>query len=209
MKRTITLLLLALFTVPTGLYAQEDSDGYKIGVKAGWHYANLYRNGDANYGELNTFYISLFSETETSPGMKFGSAIEYFQNGFDNPEDGKFLLHTISLPAYGKVFIGPAYALVGLGLNFRIVDNRQDFPGGIQTNIKITDTKLLDLPVALGLGLELGPILIEAKYSWITTNYLAGTFNSDSNNAEGKIFLIYSRVLHRKIFLYRGNLWIP
>lgn len=145
--------------------AQSENDEYSFGIKAGWHNANLYRTGDANYGQLNSFYVGFFTESKSSSKIKVGSAIEYFQNGFDN-SDGKFLLHTISLPGYTKVFVGPAYALVGLGLNFRIVDNRQDFPGGTQTNTKVTDTKFFDLPVALGVGVELGRFIVEAKYSW-------------------------------------------
>ena len=165
MKNNLVLLFATVFILSSTLKAQSTDEDFKVGVKAGWHYANLYRNGDANYGELNSFYVGFFSEMQTSSKVKVGSAIEYFQNGFDN-SDGKFLLHTISLPGYSKVFVGPAFAIVGLGLNFRIVDNREDFPGGQQTQTKVTATKLLDLPVSLGLGIELGRFIVEAKYSW-------------------------------------------
>ncbi len=166
MNTRLPLILLFCFAFTANSFAQSE-EGFNFGIKAGWHNDNMYRTGDANYGELNAFYIGVFSEAEAEPGskVKVGSAIEYFQNGFDN-SDGKFIMHTISLPGYSKIYVGPAFALVGLGLNFRIVDNREDFPGGQQTQTKVSATKLLDLPVSLGVGIELGRFIVEAKYSW-------------------------------------------
>ncbi|MCT4625102.1 MAG: PorT family protein [Schleiferiaceae bacterium] len=145
--------------------AQNEEEDFRIGFRAGWHSANMYRVGNKAHDNLEAFYLGFFSETKVSESFRMNSGLEYFQNGFTNSESS-FRMHTLSLPATGKVFVGPVYGMAGLAFNFKLTDNREDFPGGEQSTTKITDTKFFDIPLSLGLGVQLGRIQVEAKYSW-------------------------------------------
>lgn len=170
MKR-ITLLLTISFTLGNlSAYAQSEKEEFRVGIKAGWHSANTYRVGNAPNDNLEAFYVGVCSEVTTSERVRFNSALEYFQNGFLNSES-KFKMHTLSLPSVCKVFVGPVYGMGGFAFNFKLSDNRQDFPGGEQSITKITETNFFDIPLSLGLGIEIARFQIEAKYNW-------GLFNS-------------------------------
>lgn len=137
----------------------QDSRAVVKGVRAGWHYAGMFRSGNQVYDPLNTFYVGFFSESNGKGLINGGSGLEYFQNGFTN-SNGNFRMHTLSVPFYVKPQIGPIYATGGFSLNFKLGDNREDFPN------QVSDTKFFDIPLHLGLGLQLGPIRGEVKYFW-------------------------------------------
>lgn len=138
--------------------AQKSSSLVK-GVRAGWHYAGMFRSGDQINDALNTFYVGFFSESASSGVINGGSGLEYFQNGFESA--GKlFRMHTLSIPFYVKPKLGPVYATGGFSLNFSISDNQDDFP------IQVSNTEWFDIPLHLGFGLQLGPIRGEVKYFW-------------------------------------------
>ena len=69
-------------------------------------------------------------------------------------------MHVISLPIYVKPQIGPVFGTAGFALNFKLGDNREDFPG------QVADTRFFDIPLTLGAGVQFGPIVIEGKYYW-------------------------------------------
>lgn len=138
---------------------------FEAGVKAGWHYANMYRSGSSVTNNLNSFYVGLFSERSVNERLAVASGLEYFQNGFQS-SDGSFRMHTLSLPTSLKIKLGPVYIGGGFGLNFKLGDNREDFPGGEVTDIRITDTYFFDIPLSAGFGLRLGRLQVDAKYNW-------------------------------------------
>ena len=80
-------------------------------------------------------------------------------------------MHTLSLPSVAKVFIGPIYGMAGLAFNFKLTDNREDFPGGAQSSVRVNQTNFFDIPLSLGLGIQIARFQVEAKYNW-------GLFNS-------------------------------
>lgn len=163
MKSTVLLALIwGLFAFSPDLTAQSSGgSGVEItkGVRAGWHYAGMFRNGNQKFDNLNSFYVGFFSEGKSTGFLGAGSGLEYFQNGFE--KDGQtFRMHTLSIPFYVKPTIGPIYGTAGVSLNFKLTDNREDFP------TQVVDTKIFDLPLTLGLGVQLGPIIGEARYFW-------------------------------------------
>lgn len=167
MKRTLVLICSALICVIS--QAQENND-FRVGLRAGWQSANTYRVGNAAYNNLEAFYIGVFSEKKASERLSFNSGLEYFQNGFTNSESN-FKMHTLSLPSVAKVFIGPIYGMAGLAFNFKLTDNREDFPGGAQSSVRVNQTNFFDIPLSLGLGIQIARFQVEAKYNW-------GLFNS-------------------------------
>ena len=169
MKKHTILFLTAFLVFSLNSYSQEELE-VSIGLKAGWNSSNTYQSGNATYNNLDAFYVGVFSEIEASEKLRFNSGLEYLQNGFTNSENN-FKMHILSLPSVAKVFVGPVYGMGGFALNFKLADNREEFPGGEQTVAKITNTNFFDIPLSLGLGIEISRFQIEAKYNW-------GLFNS-------------------------------
>jgi len=152
-------LLIALCFLGISLTKAQKSPSVVKGVRAGWHYAGMFRSGDQINDPLNTFYVGFFSESNSSGVINGGSGLEYFQNGFESA--GKlFRMHTLSVPFYVKPKLGPVYATGGFSLNFSISDNQDDFP------LQVSNTEWFDIPLHLGLGLQLGRIRGEVKYFW-------------------------------------------
>jgi len=158
MKSYIFALIIFCAFGISSIKAQKSSSLVK-GVRAGWHYAGMFQSGNQIHDPLNTFYVGFFSESNSSGRINGGSGLEYFQNGFESA--GKlFRMHTLSIPFYVKPKLGPIYATGGFSLNFSISDNQDDFPS------QVSDTEWFDIPLHLGLGLQLGPIRGEVKYFW-------------------------------------------
>ncbi len=158
MKNTFLAVLCTIGFL--GAMAQSDSkSSFKKGIRAGWHYSGMFRNGSQSFDNLNSFYFGLNSEYKASALIYTGSGLEYFQNGFTSGGEN-FKAHIISLPFYIKPKLGPLYGTAGFALNFKLGDNREDFP-----NV-VGDTRFFDLPVQLGLGASLGPVAVEARYNW-------------------------------------------
>ncbi len=165
----LAIIVISVFGIEP--IAAQNSSAVVKGVRAGWHYAGMYRSGNQIYDPLNSFYVGFFSESNGSGIINGGSGLEYFQNGFEN-SNGNFRMHTLSIPFYIKPQIGPVYATGGFSLNFKLADNREDFS-------TVSDPKFFDIPLHLGLGLQLGPIRGEVKYFW-------GLF--DAANIQGRAY---------------------
>lgn len=162
MKYLSLAFLVGMLSFSNAASAQSSggsSATFNKGIRAGWHYAGMFRSGTQKFDNLNSFYVGFFSEAKASDILWAGSGLEYFQNGFEN-STGNFKMHTISVPFYVKPKIGPVYGTAGFALNFKLGDNREDFPS------RINDTKFFDLPLHVGLGVQLGPIMVEARYHW-------------------------------------------
>ena len=153
------MLLVSGFTITSFAQDGDDDASFQNGFKAGWQSSNMYNNGSAHADNLSSFYLGIFSEGKITPLFRVGSSLEYFQNGFQS-DGGTFKMHTISLPLYLKAKLGPVFGTAGIAANFKLGDNRENFP-----NV-ITNTNFFDLPVSLGLGMKFLVFQIEAKYSW-------------------------------------------
>ena len=168
MKKSNLLVLLALISLPNLLsYAAGDDDKNK-GIRAGWQTSNYYIEGNSAGNDLSSFYVGFTGEKSIIPLLKFGSGLEYFQNGysFDSTSTtASFKAHTISIPVFLKVKLGPVFALGGAGANFNIVqkykvgDNTVDIPEDHKINV-------FDVPVFLGLGVKILMFSVEARYHW-------------------------------------------
>lgn len=168
MKLKVLVLAVLLAGISSYAMAQKDSNEvgkYHVGFKSGWHYANMYRSGSAPYDYLNSFYIGFFNEGRVSELMSAGASFEYMQNGFWG-SNGSFRMHTLSVPIYSKLHIGPLYGSAGLALNFKLTDNREDFPGPPTTVARVSDPNFFDLPVFLGAGIKVRFVQLDFKYNW-------------------------------------------
>ena len=162
------LLLSFISMIGSSLNAQsgDDDKPAKIGVRAGWHYAGMFENNEMLTGteHSNAFYVGVFKEKKLVPLLRLGSGLEYFENGYKINDNVTRDIHTISVPLYLKVKIGPLYATGGTGFNFRISEK---LPGSLlQDPLNNKETDFFDMPFQLGAGLKILMFSVEARYNW-------------------------------------------
>ena len=165
MKKFI-IITLVLLSVVQSSFAQDDKPG-KFGIRAGYHAAMVSVDGNQIAGTvgLNAFYVGLFKEKKLVPMLRFGSGLEYFQNGFEsNVIDLKRILHYVSVPLYLKVKLGPVYATGGTALNFKVAENNKFLDESMDPLSE--KSKIFDMPLQVGLGVQILMISIEARYNW-------------------------------------------
>jgi len=171
MKNRLQLqVLLLTFIIMIGLslnaQSKDDDKPAKIGVRAGWHYAGMFENNEMLNGteHSNAFYVGVFKEKKLIPLLRIGSGLEYFENGYKINDNAKREIHTISVPLYLKVKLGPLYVTGGTGFNFRI---SEELPGNALLDpLNNEKTNFFDMPFQLGAGLKILMFSVEARYNW-------------------------------------------
>ena len=186
MRKTNLLLLATILLIySVSAFGQDDKNR---GVRAGWQNSNYYEDGNNSGDNLSAFYIGVTGEKSILPLLKFGSGFEYFQNGISGSignDEYKFKAHTISIPIYLKLKLGPVFALGGAGANFTITqqyklnDNSVDVPDAAKTN-------WFDVPVFAGIGVKILIVTIEARYHW----GMLDASSSDLTNPQVQYFQI-------------------
>ena len=143
MKKVITVLAIALLTACSiQLSAQSQ------GIRAGWHFSDIYWSGTELGDPLNAFYVGFFRNNGifNTEILALHTGLEYFQNGFvSKVDEQKFILHYLSLPVALRVKLGPVFALGGVGLNFKLAGNTSAHE----------DVNFFDLPLLAGIGVKI------------------------------------------------------
>lgn len=162
----ISILLTAFHCFPA--QAQKGNQEHSVsGIRGGWHTATLLEDGtepnEAN--NLNSFYIGFFSDNKIAPLLYFGKGLEYFQNGLTYAGDSERRLHTLSIPLYLKLKLGPVYGLGGIAGNVKISEKftMSDYELNSGDNDK---SNWFDAPVFVGAGVKILAISVEARYHW-------------------------------------------
>lgn len=179
MKKVTFLLLFVLTAGTVVTHAQDKKSKDKVGgIRAGWHYANMVKDGSKpdTTNNLSSFYVGFFRDNKLARILYFGTGLEYFQNGLEYTDNSKRVLHTLSVPLDLKVKLGPIFALGGIAANFKVSekivlgDNKYD---------PSDDTKAhwFDAPVFLGVGLKIFFITIEGRYHWGIIDARNGYYN--------------------------------
>lgn len=139
--------------------------GDKLGVRAGFHSAALYDDGNmlASTTHLQSFYFGLFKDNKIIPLLSLGTGLEYFQNGGKVDDDNKLVLHYLSVPVNVKAKVGPVFALTGLAPSIKISE-KQYIAG--QKSTPDDKSKVFDAPFFLGAGIKIAIVSIEARYHW-------------------------------------------
>ncbi len=161
---------LILIVLLLGSFLAKAGDKEKLGIRAGYHHANVYVN-DAKADSLSAipgFYLGVYKDHKLSPFLFLGTGLEYFQNGTNLKDEGlehKFIVHTASIPLNFKAKVGPAYAVGGVAVNFRLAD--QQYYDGIKTEVnEAAKTNWMDTPVFVGAGFKFLMFSVEARYHW-------------------------------------------
>jgi len=161
--KKIRLFTLALLIIGFGLSTYA-GDGGKFGFRGGFQYSNIYKDGSAIKSDpLNSFYVGFFKEQKIVPMLSIGSGLEYSQIGTMPDSDSKMQLHYLSMPVNLKVKIGPIYAIGGASASFKVGEQWTDY--GKKTDVAIK-ANWFDVPVHVGLGVQILAFRIEARYHW-------------------------------------------
>jgi hypothetical protein len=167
MKKTVlTTLVLTVFLVTTVL-AQNNEKTFVSGIRGGFHAASLVMDGSKpnEASALNNFYIGFFNDNKLAPMFYFGKGLEYFQNGIAYTSNSERILHTVSVPLYLKLKLGPVFGLGGIAGNFKVSEK---FSAG-DYEVSPTDSdksNWFDAPVFLGAGVKIFFVSVEARYHW-------------------------------------------
>lgn len=151
-----TAAIICLFIAPS--YAGDTKLG---GIRAGWHYSNIYLDGDKTDYPHSAFYIGFYHNNKIAPIVNFTKGLEYFQNGYFKDSDNKSIMHTLSVPLALKLKLGPAFLTGGAAANFMVSEDSkilgQDFDN---------ETNVFDVPLFLGAGASILMFSLEARYHW-------------------------------------------
>jgi hypothetical protein len=159
--------------VPVAAQAQVSA-----GVRAGVNLADLALDPEeAESRGLTGFVGGVFVTVPVNPIFAFQPEALFSQQGTRFREEGvtvKFKLDYVQVPLLGKFRLGPNVpiaVLVGPSLGFR-TSASIDAPGVTdEFNDEFDDTfKRFDFSLVTGVGLDLGPIVIDGRYSWGLTN---------------------------------------
>ena len=168
MKKTIIITSVLTLFLYTSVLAQRESEKNNVsGIRGGWHSATLIMDGSEPYNAnaLSSFYFGFFNDNKIAPLLHFGKGLEYFQNGIAYTSNSERILHTISVPLYLKLKLGPVFALGGIAGNFKVSEK---FSAG-DYEVSPTDTgksNWFDAPVFLGAGVKIFFVSVEARYQW-------------------------------------------
>ena len=99
--------------------------------------------------------------------LALGTGVEYSQIGMvdANLENTDLKLHYISVPIDLRVKLGPVYALGGFALNFRVAEKWKVSGENVDFS-EFAKSEVFDIPLFLGVGVQLFFLRIEARYHW-------------------------------------------
>jgi len=165
MKKSFFITAFISVFIYTSVLAQDKEKKNVSGIRGGWHSATMVTDGadPFNGSSLDNFYIGFFNDNKIAPLLHFGKGLEYFQNGAAYTDNTKRVLHTVSVPLYLKLKLGPVFALGGIAGNFKV---NEDYTGHGINPSDSDKSEWFDAPVFLGAGAKILFVSVEARYHW-------------------------------------------
>jgi len=164
MKRKITLfILISIFA--TGTIKSFAGDKIEKGVRAGWQYSNLYKDGKSLFDDpYSSFYVGFYGYQKLLKSKLFqiGSGLTYYQIGAKKDDDNKLKLHYLNLPVTVRVKVGPVYGFAGLNGAVKLGGETRIL--GVNSDVK--DFSTFDAGAFVGLGVNVLFLGVEIKYDW-------------------------------------------
>jgi len=147
-----------LFT--TNLNAQKKS-GLKVGAVASTSY-NITPTPDFH----NSWYLAGFHERpigDSKHWLMYGGT-EYIRTGWAYDAQNYQNLNYLNFPHAIKLKLGPLFAQAGYALSFKI--GERIFENGENIKNRENKSRIFNIPLHAGVGLTLGPIVLEARYNY-------------------------------------------
>ena len=160
MKNLIAFLAVSLIIL-THSPVKAEGDTKLGGVRAGWQYSTMTFNGTVSAYPLSSFYLGVFKNNKLAPSVHWTIGLEYFQNGYKEDDNNKWVLGYLSLPVNAKLKLGPFFALGGLSANVKL---SEDVKNG--NPLVSYSASAFDLPLHVGIGFRIAVINLEARYHW-------------------------------------------
>ncbi len=167
MKKALFILFPILLTGAFNVQAQDKGTKKIGGIRGGFHSATMVADGSKpdSVNSLNSFYAGIFRDNKIAPILHFGTGLEYFQNGLKYSENVERKLHTLSVPLYLKVKLGPVFALGGAAPNFKLKE-KVDYQDNSYNPGDTDKTKGFDVAAFVGAGVKIFFITVEGRYHW-------------------------------------------
>jgi opacity protein-like surface antigen len=170
-------MLLSIFFTPS-LQAQDSSPA-RFGIKGGVNFSSLYTQDDAENDKIRTgFTIGLFSKMPLNSVLAVQPELNYSTKGSEVTYNNAFVNGTASFNVnYLEL---PILLVVNLGKNFNVhigpyaavlisgkTTNKSNVDlFNFEDNINVDDFNRLDAGFAAGLGIDLGPLSLGARYTY-------------------------------------------
>lgn len=164
MNRKITVIILLSFFV-IGLTPSFAGEKIDKGIKAGWQYSNLYKDGESLFGDpYSSFYVGFFSNKKflKTKLVQLNSALTYYQIGSKSGDSLSLKLHYLNVPVSLKVKLGPLYVFGGLNGAIKLGGEKKI----IDQEFDVKDFTTFDAGVFAGIGVKISIIGLEVKYDW-------------------------------------------
>jgi len=162
-KKFTVLILFSIFGF--GIFSTYAGDKISKGIRAGWQYSNLYKDGSSLVEDpMSSFYVGIFGYQKLlkSKLLQIGSGLTYYQVGSKKDDDNRIKLHYLNLPVNVKVQVGPVYGFVGLNGALKL--------GGetyiLSVKSDVSDFSTFDAGAFVGIGVNVLMLGIEVKYDW-------------------------------------------
>ena len=119
---------------------------------------------EASY--LPSFYVAGFHERTMGESKVFWmyGGTEYTRVGWFYDDQNYQQLSYLSFPHALKIKLGPLFTQLGYSLNFKI--GEKIYEDGYNVKNAGNKSRLFNLPVHAGIGLNLGPLVIDARYNY-------------------------------------------
>lgn len=164
MNKKLTLfILLGLFVFMTA--SSFAGDKLNKGIRAGWQYSNLYKDGNTLFDDpYNSFYVGFFTNKKflKTKILQLNSSLNYYQIGSQSGDSLSLKLHYLNIPVSLKVKLGPLYVFGGVNGAVKLGGELTE--PGQESDVK--DFSAFDAGAFVGLGVKISIIGIEAKYDW-------------------------------------------
>lgn len=149
----------------------------QIGIRAGWQNSNMFYDGTETIGSnLHFFYVGAYKNFDlASSFIQFHAGAEYTRVGWSENDNNYRRIDCINIPLGVRLNLGPIFAQGGIGPNIAL--REEYYIAGVDVLNDDNKMNTFDWPAHLGVGLTLGPLVIEARY------YLSLTTANDDGRA--------------------------
>jgi len=145
----------------------QDRGGFRIGLNA----ATLSTNDETDFDpKVRTgLVVGLFGTVPITDMVAFQPEVLFSQQGAkveEGSDSGKIKLDFVQIPLLAKFKLGansPVHALVGPSFGFR---TKAEVEANDETDDIAEDVEKMDVGLVTGVGINVGPGVVDARYTW-------------------------------------------
>lgn len=152
MRKTTKLLGVFLLSTLFALTASANSHG----LRAGYSLSTWSNNSAKFENHVHSPYIGYVHLVRVAPILMFGTGADYLLSGYRFDSDNAIHQHSLSIPAYLRLGLGPILVLAG-------VHGSASFVTSVPSGVDADDFRKFDAGSFLGLGVKFLSLSVDAR----------------------------------------------